>query len=86
MIKLALILVIAPFICIDGYTVQPRIINGNLTNPEGVPWFAHININDFNCGATLISDRYLSSKWCRLARNTDRNTIKTERLFYIDSI
>lgn len=58
MIKVALILVLAPFISINGFTVQPKIVNGDLTDPSELPWFVHIKSREASCGATLISDRY----------------------------
>lgn len=42
-----------------GFSIAPRILNGDLSNPEEFPFYVQIVLRDENlCGGTLISDRW----------------------------
>lgn len=56
-----LIILIATQQCIDiceGFEIQPRIINGDVSNPSDFPYFANVRGSIYSCGGALISDRY----------------------------
>lgn len=62
MIKATLILAVISFVSIDGLNIQPRIINGILSNPTDFPFFVYVSNCFSHCSATLISERYLLFK------------------------
>lgn len=41
-----------------GFNIRPRIINGDLSNPEDFPFYVLLHSNPGLCGGSLISDRY----------------------------
>ena len=45
----------------NGFTIQPRIVNGVLSNPEAFPFYVFLFKGDgrqaATCGGTLISDK-----------------------------
>lgn len=53
------IFAILPLAYIHGINIQPRIIDGYISNPENFPFFTFVLTNEGNCGATLISDRWI---------------------------
>lgn len=43
-----------------GFSVQPKIVNGAISNPADFPFFAYITypaVRGDSCSATLLSDR-----------------------------
>lgn len=45
----------------DGFTFQPKIINGIVSNPSDFPFFVGIQMGNSRCSGSLISDRYAFS-------------------------
>lgn len=60
MIKLLCILGMA--IGSYGFNIQPRIINGILSNPTDFPYFVYFKTSSHYCSAVLLSDRYLTNE------------------------
>lgn len=59
MIAAFYILAVLPIIVtIDGFIVQPRIINGIASNTSDYPFFVYIRFGGAYCSGSLISDRY----------------------------
>lgn len=69
MFKIILNLIVLSFTTIQGYSVQPRIINGILSKPSDFPFFVHISFEDSRCSATLISDRFSKFIFWEKSRN-----------------
>lgn len=65
MIKVFYILAVVPFIVtIDSFSIQPKIVNGIVSNTDDFSFFVYIHHGDKQCSGTLISDRYVDSLIC----------------------
>lgn len=52
-----LIVTISSLLCINGFTIQPKILNGVQSDPDDFPYFVHIIHLAGDCSAVLISDK-----------------------------
>lgn len=66
MFKHLLFLTTLPVLISHGYVFQPRIINGNVCEPDQYPFFVKlfryvyddgIPVSKFGCGGSLLTDR-----------------------------
>lgn len=50
----------------DGFTIQPKIINGSLSNPELFPYFVRLDSDAGTCGGSFLNKKYfiLQSFFC----------------------
>lgn len=49
-----------------AFTIQPKIINGSLSNPQLFPFFVRLDSDAGTCGGSLLNDKYfiLHSFYC----------------------
>lgn len=60
MLQLIFIQLVLQLALSQGFKIQPRIVNGTLSNTSDFPYFVNIvrEISSSKCSGTLISDRY----------------------------
>lgn len=81
-----LIILIATQQCIDiceGFEIQPRIINGDVSNPSDFPYFANVRGSIYSCGGALISDRYFLL-FLQLSMEFTQNKLNLKITFYLE--
>lgn len=62
MLKLLATVVVLQFAHINGFKIQPKIIDGILGDVSEFPFFVKLDLADDVCSGTLISDRYIYKK------------------------
>lgn len=45
--------------CVHGFAIQPKIVNGIISNPSDFKYFAAIRTSSSMCSGVLISDKYV---------------------------
>lgn len=62
MAQMLLVLTFSLFAIANGFNIQPRVVNGDLSNPADYPFYVLLESEEgFGyCGASILSDRYFS--------------------------
>lgn len=59
--KSFVIIFVVQFALSNAFTIQPRIVNGVLSNAADFPFFVKIVNPEMLCGGALINDRFANS-------------------------
>lgn len=61
-IRLLAVLIFPLFAFCNGFKIQPRVLNGDISNPADYPFYVLLEHNgNVGCGGSLLSERYFFS-------------------------